>query len=122
MDTRAGSATTLSLYMASTRGGTIFSPLEFNKWNMITMVRDGTNELYYVNGDLKKTIEAKSMPTGTYRIGSWNGLTSQNYYGLMSDFRIYATCLSVDDIKELYQVGASIDKSGNMYAYELKEV
>lgn len=122
MDTRAGTATTMSLYMASTRGGSLYSPLEFGVWNMITMVRDGTNELYYVNGDLKKTITAKSMPTGTYFIGAWNSKTSQNYFGLMSDFRLYSTCLSAEDIKVLYQVGASIDKDGNMYAYEFNEV
>jgi len=122
MDTRAGTATTLSLYMASTRGSTLYSPLEFNMWNMITMVRDGTNEYYYVNGDLKKTITAKSMPTGTYFIGAWNTKTSQNYYGLMSDFRLYSTCLSADNILELYHTGATIDRSGNMYAYEFSEV
>ena len=122
MDTRAGTATTLSLYMASTRGGILYEPLEFNKWNMITMVRDDTNELYYVNGELKKTITAKAMPTGTYFIGSWRDVSSQNYCGLISDFRLYSTCLSAEDVKALYQVGASIDKSGNMYAYEFNEV
>jgi len=43
MDTRAGAASTLSLYMTSTRGGTIFSPFEFNKWYMVTLVNNGTN-------------------------------------------------------------------------------
>lgn len=122
MDTRAGTATTLSLYMASTRGSILYEPLEFNVWNMITMARNGTNELYYVNGDLKKTIEAKTMPTGDYFIGAWKTATQQNYYGLISDFRIYATVLSATDIKALYDTGASIDNNGNMYAYEFNEV
>ena len=121
MDTRAGSTTTLSLYMASTRGGDVFSPFDLNKWYMVTMVRNGTNELYYINGELKKTINAKSMPVGTYYIGAWNSQTQQNYCGLISDFRIYATALSATDIMKLYNTGISIDNSKNIHAYSFEE-
>ena len=122
MDTRAGAATSLSLYMASTRGSTVYSPLNLNEWIMITMVRDGTNEFYYVNGELKKTIEAKSMPSGQYRIGAWASDTGQNYYGEISDFRIYATALTPEQILELYHTSATIDNMGNAYARELVEI
>jgi len=94
MDTRSGGSTTLSLYMASTRGGNIFSPFSLNTWYMVTMVRDGVNEKYYINGELKKTIEAKSMPNGTYFIGAWSNASGQNYYGNISDFRLYCTPLT----------------------------
>ena len=103
MDTRAGSATSLSLYMASTRGSTLFSPFNLNTWYMITLARDGVNEFYYVNGELKKTIEAKPMPNGIYRIGAWASDTGQNYYGNILDFRIYVTVLTAAQIKELYR-------------------
>ncbi len=121
MDTRAGNATTLSLYMASIRGATVFSPFNLGEWYMVTMVRDGTNELYYVNGELKKTISAQAMPTGVYRIGAWASDTGQNYYGEISDFRIYNTPLTANNIKELYNTSASIDNNGNIMAREVVE-
>lgn len=107
MDTRAGSASTLTLYMASTRGGNItgngFSSFEFNKWYMVTMVSTSSNESYYVNGQLIKTIEKKAMPSGTYYIGAWASTTQQNYEGLISDARVYATALNSADVLALYQ-------------------
>lgn len=121
MDTRAGSSSTLSLYMASTRGGNVFSPFNFNQWYMVTMVNDGTNELYYINGELKKTITKKAMPNGNYFIGSWSSVTSQNYKGLISDFRIYATALLEADILELYYTSTMIDKNQNVYTREIRE-
>ena len=100
-----------------------FSPFNLNEWYMVTMVSDRTNEYYYVNGDLKKTITAKTMPSGNYFIGAWNVYTSQNYKGLMSDFRIYATALSASDILELYHTPASITNSGVLMTQgELSEV
>lgn len=112
MDTRAGASSTLSLYMASTRGGSVYSPFNLNTWYMVTMASDQTNEYYYINGELVKTIEAKSMPSGNYFIGAWSNATSQNYKGYLSDFRIYSTCLSADDILELYNTPISLTSNG----------
>lgn len=122
MDTRANNATTLSLYMTSTRGGNVYSPFNFDEWYMVTLVNDGTNELYYINGELVKTIEKKAMPTGNYFLGAWQTATKQNFKGWMSDFRIYATPLSEKDIKELYTVGTAFDKQGRVMTYEVVEV
>lgn len=120
MDTRAGSATALTLYMASTRG-TIFTQFNFGEWYMITMVNNGTNELYYVNAELKKTIDKKPMPAGNYYIGAWSTETRQNYKGLISDFRIYKTALTDKQVKELYDTSVTVDKDGNIYAREVIE-
>lgn len=114
MDTRAAAAQTLSLYMASLRGDIVFSPFNFGTWYMVTMVNDGTNELYYVNGELKKTIEKKTMPNGDYYIGAWQTAVKQNYKGLMSDFRIYKTALSADDVLALYQNPISLANTGTL--------
>lgn len=121
MDTRGGNSTTLSLYMTGTRGGNAFSSFSFGEWYMVTMVNDGTNELYYINGELKKTIEKKSMPTGNYFIGAWQTSSEQNFKGYMSDFRIYCTALSANDIKALYDDAGYVDKNGNFHAYEFVE-
>ena len=94
---------------------------ELNKWNMITMTRNASEAKFYINGELKITGSAGTIPSGNYFIGAWNTSSQQNYKGRISDFRLYSTVLSVEDIKELYNTSASIDKNGNMYAYEFKE-
>jgi hypothetical protein len=121
MDTRAGGATSLSLYMASTRSGSRATGITMNEWHMITMTRDGTTEKYYVDGEFKSEIEAKSMPNGVYRIGAWASNDKQNYYGLISDFRIYCTPLLDTDIKLLYNIGSRIDNLGGVHSFELEE-
>ena len=120
MDTRSGAATSLTLYMASTRGSN-FAQFNFGEWYMVTLVNDGTNELYYVNTELKKTIAKKPMPAGNYYIGAWQTEIKQNYKGFISDFRIYKTALTADQILELYNTSATIDNKGNVYAREVIE-
>ena len=94
---------------------------ELNKWNMITMTRNASETKFYINGELKITGSAGTIPSGNYFIGAWNTSSQQNYKGRISDFRLYSTVLSLENIKTLYNTSASVDKHGNMYAYEFKE-
>lgn len=96
-----------------------------NQWNHIVIVKTGdTTRDIYVNG-VKKTPSGANYWGGDLNklnIGARHLNSYSAYFdGQMSDFRAYTTALSADDILELYQVGASIDKNGNMFTYEFKE-
>lgn len=96
------------------------------KWHMITATYDGTNVKRYVDGVLVQTQAATGPLTGgslTVYVGGRYG--SSIDYGskeiFLSDARIYATALSADNIKELYQTSASIINNGTLLAYEFIE-
>lgn len=79
-----------------------------NIWYFIAVVRDDDNEKVdlYVNGEKQTPVSStdywSSNVSDKLTIGArTNGTTLFN--GVMSDFRIYATKLSEDDIKELYE-------------------
>lgn len=82
---------------------------------------------WYLNGELVTTTDISSRGTSltisnlsignSYTGSSWN----TKFYGGISDFRLYATALSAEDVKSLYNVSASIDKTGVLSAYEFVE-
>lgn len=97
------------------------------EWIHIAIVRESaTSTKFYKNGSLVNTYTTTcANPTSgasIYYLGRdvRTGVTC--YKGYMSDFRFYATALTANDIKELYNVGASIDKSGKIYCGSLIEV
>lgn len=98
-----------------------------NTWNMLTITYSGTVYTGYING--VKSFEVTYGVSGIvshYNIMIGNSKynntpASENEEALVSDFRLYATCLSGDDIKRLYEVSASVSKNGAMIGYEMEE-
>lgn len=98
-----------------------------NTWNMLTITYSGTVYTGYING--VKSFEVTYGASGIvshYNIMIGNSKynntpASENEEALVSDFRLYATCLSADDIKRLYEVSASVSKNGALLGYEMKE-
>lgn len=95
---------------------------ELNEWNHCVFVHSDSDCKIYLNGEYIATGTAKAAnPSGNYFVGAWNTATQQNFDGLMSDFRIYATALSAEDVKDLYELGATIDTNGVLSTYEFTE-
>lgn len=95
------------------------------KWHMIAATYDGTTIRRYVDGVQVQTQSASGNLSGGSKViyvGTYG--TGTSYYTkelYESDLRVYATCLSADDIKELYEASASTDNKGNTYVHELIE-
>lgn len=95
-----------------------------NVWHHYVMTGDGTTNKLYVDGELYGTSKTYKGISGTsIYLNGWDSGTTychSNYQ--MSDFRIYATALSADDVKALYQNSAYIDSNGNVYGAVHSEV
>lgn len=99
-----------------------------NEWHHYAFCFDGKNVKVYKDG-VEQTSLSQSFANNTV-LSSFNSLflglsfaggVYRKVNAKYSDFRIYATALSVDDIKELYNAGGFVDNQGNVYGYELKE-
>ena len=113
---------------ASSYSSWVKPSLTANVWTHIALVYNGTTLITYKNGiEIGRNTYggngAVSNPVMYLGNSMFNGTpNSETDSAKVSDFRFYATALSVDDIKELYNSSISIDKLGNMYAYEYQEV
>ena len=119
LEARSSSNTNPLFRLHNWGGGT--TPYVFGEWTHFCFVHNDSDSKLYVNGELKITGSSINIPSGNYYIGAWSVSTSQNYDGLMSDFRIYATALSANDVMALYKNAGYVDSDGNVYAYEMTE-
>ena len=93
-----------------------------NKWTHLCVTRSNTSKKLYVNGKLIDSIlkVGDMQNIGKYfTIGGsssyGNGTADLNWLnGKLSDFRIYSTVLSDEDILDLFQSSASLDSQGNL--------
>lgn len=96
--------------------------LSSNKWTHLCITRSNTSKKLYVNGRL---IDSISKVGDMQNIGEYftigcsssygNGIADLNWLnGNISDFRIYSTVLSDEDVLDLYQSSASLDSQGNL--------
>lgn len=107
------------------------SNLTDGKWHMLTGVYDRINQVVntYLDTQLMKTTATGSSAVISYAInrliisGEAQSTTPQSstFVGEESDVRIYATALSAEDIKELYNIGASLANNGTLFAYDFVE-
>ena len=96
-------------------------------WHHFFATFDGNILTTYIDGVIvnTKTITAELTQKPHLTIGGRrSGENSWDYYwkGKMSDYRVYCTALSADDVKSLYNNSAYIDNQGNIYGAVYEEV
>ena len=99
-----------------------------NEWHHYVVVYDGRYGRVYKDGvvtgqtlDMGSVLPLKDMKGVVIGFSKAGGVWRSNK-SYFSDFRIYATALSADDVKSLYQNSAYIDSSGNVYGAVHTEV
>ena len=88
---------------------TIATP-SINEWHHFVMVGDGSTNKLYMDGALYGVAKTYKGITGnTIVINGYDSSVNYKTNGYISDFRIYSTALSADDIKELYNTSCIIN-------------
>ena len=95
-----------------------------NVWHHYVMTGDGQKNYVYLDGELWAESKIYKSINGTAIY--INGFDNQTHYSSnnmsISDFRIYATALSAEDILALYKNSIYIDNQGSLYGAELREI
>lgn len=102
------------------------SVLTTGTFTHMVITRNGNTVKSYINGVLKDTSTASlsgtiPLTSTNFRIGADNRTGTTMFNGKMSDFRLYATELSAEDVLELYHTAAKVSNKNEMMCYGVKE-
>ena len=103
-----------------------FNQYTANQWHHYAITYDGQKATAYRDGvALTNTSMSAAGPLKSFNniwIGySQAGGVKRKTLGSYSDFRVYVTSLSADDILSLYHTGAKIDNKQNLHSFEFNE-
>lgn len=101
---------------------TLGSEYKENDWNHIVVVKtseDGQRDIYCNGVKLTPTSNNYWNATTGFWVGTRDASQTNPFYGNIVDVRAYATALTPEQIKELYNTSMSIDNKGNIHAREL---
>ena len=99
-----------------------FAGFQGAAWHHYAMTGDGSTGKLYIDGSLRGTASTYKPFTATVVcVSGWDLTASYVWPGKVSDFRIYGTCLSAEDVFELSHTPAYIDNLSDQMMYELVE-
>lgn len=91
---------------------------DIEQWHMYTIVVSKENAITYCDNIFKESKPVTNWSiNGTFYFGGTAGGVEFN----ISDFRIYAGCLTEEEITDLYQMSAYVTNTNMLAAYELSE-
>ena len=95
-------------------------------WHHFFATFDGNILTTYIDGVVVNTKTITTELTQRFHLtigGKRSGENAWGYYwkGKMSDYRVYCTALSAEDVKSLYNNSAYIDNQGNIYGAVYEE-
>jgi hypothetical protein len=91
-------------------------------WHHYAITGNGSTTTLYIDGVVRGYAKTYVGITGTQLyISGWDSSNYKWSGGNISDFRIYATCLSAEDIVDLAKTAASVSKNGVAFAYDFSE-
>lgn len=102
------------------------SDIPVGQWKHVAVTFDGKTATLYIDGVKKRSVSFSAAVTlspckyiflSYSSAGGAQRVTNANW----SDFRVYSTCLSADDIKKLALNHVAVDKGNNLHCYGLVE-
>jgi hypothetical protein len=105
------------------------APLAANTWYHVVLTFDKGVATWYLNGKLYGSVTSTTTTSinanpyfglgDSYTGSSWSGAS---FNGNICDFRLYGVAIPASVVSDLYANSATIDKEGNLHAYEFMEV
>ena len=101
-----------------------------NQWHLATITYDNSVVKTYIDGKLENqsnltmnfdTYEGNKIGLNLWNMNDMGDYETRRFSGDIKDVRIYATALSAEDIKLLYQPEISIDKTNVIRCSEINE-
>lgn len=114
--------------VAEKTGGTSTVTINADLWHHVCLVNNAGSYTCYLDGASIKTFTNTNCLTDCtdFVVGGRAAVENATsigtpWTGYVSDVRFYATALTIDQVKELYNTSMSIDANGNIHARELVE-